>query len=143
MGYADRGRKSTGNYGSTSAPLVVNDLVIAGVAGGDMGIRGYLSAYRAATGERVWRFYTVPKPGEKLSETWQGQELAKTGGGGATWMTGTYDPESRTLFWGVGNPYPALNGDERLGDNCIGVRACTRILMRESEVVLPALLRHA
>ena len=106
-----------GNYGSTSAPLVVNDLVIAGVAGGDMGIRGYLSAYRVATGERVWRFYTVPKPGEKLSETWQGQELAKTGGGGATWMTGTYDPETRTLFWGVGNPYPALNGDERQGDN--------------------------
>jgi PQQ-dependent dehydrogenase (methanol/ethanol family) len=106
-----------GNYGNTSAPLVVNDLVIAGVAGGDMGIRGYLSAYRVTTGERVWRFYTVPKPGEPKSETWQGKELAATQGGGATWMSGTYDPETNTLFWGVGNPYPAMNGDERQGDN--------------------------
>jgi PQQ-dependent dehydrogenase (methanol/ethanol family) len=106
-----------GNYGSTSAPLVANDLVVAGVAGGDMGIRGYLSAYRAASGERVWRFYTVPKPGEPKSETWRGGELERTGGGGATWMTGTYDPETRTLFWGVGNPYPAMNGDDRQGDN--------------------------
>ena len=106
-----------GNYGSTAAPLVVNDLVIAGVAGGDMGIRGYLSAYRVTTGERVWRFYTVPKPGEPKSETWKGKDLAETKGGGATWMSGTYDPETRTVFWGVGNPYPAMNGDERQGDN--------------------------
>ena len=106
-----------GNYGNTAAPLVVNDLVVAGVAGGDMGIRGYLSAYRATTGERVWRFYTAPKPGEPKSETWRGGELERTGGGGATWMTGTYDPETRTIFWGVGNPYPAMNGDDRQGDN--------------------------
>ncbi len=106
-----------GNYGSTAAPLVVNDLVIAGVAGGDMGIRGYLSAYRVTTGERVWRFYTVPKPGERKSETWKGKDLAETKGGGATWMSGTYDPETRTIFWGVGNPYPAMDGDERQGDN--------------------------
>lgn len=112
---ADEGPQ--GNYGSTAAPLVVNDLVIAGVAGGDMGIRGYLSAYRATTGERVWRFYTVPKPGEPNSETWKGKDLGETGGGGATWMSGTYDPETRSLFWGVGNPYPAMNGDERQGDN--------------------------
>ena len=106
-----------GNYGSTAAPLVVNDLVIAGVAGGDMGIRGYLSAYRVTTGEREWRFYTVPKPGEPKSETWKGKDLAETKGGGATWMSGTYDPETRTIFWGVGNPYPAMDGDERQGDN--------------------------
>ena len=106
-----------GNYGSTAAPLVVNDLVIAGVAGGDMGIRGFLSAYRVTTGERVWRFYTVPKPGEPKSETWKGKDLGETKGGGATWMSGTYDPETRTLFWGVGNPYPAMDGDERQGDN--------------------------
>jgi PQQ-dependent dehydrogenase (methanol/ethanol family) len=105
------------NYGNTSAPLVVNDLVVAGVSGGDLGIRGFLSAYKASTGERVWRFWTVPEPGGPGSETWKGTALASYGGGGATWMTGTYDPETRTIFWGVGNPYPAMNGDERQGDN--------------------------
>jgi len=112
---ADEGAQ--GNYGNTSAPLVVNDLVIAGVSGGDMGIRGYISAYKVSTGERVWRFYTVPKPGEPNSETWKGRNLPETKGGGATWMSGTYDAETRTLFWGVGNPYPSMNGDERQGDN--------------------------
>jgi PQQ-dependent dehydrogenase (methanol/ethanol family) len=105
------------NYGGTSAPLVVKDLVVAGVAGGDQGVRGFLSAYKADTGERVWRFWTVPKPGEPNAETWKGSALAQYGGGGATWMTGTYDAETDTLFWGVGNPYPALDGDERRGDN--------------------------
>ena len=105
------------NYGSTSAPIVVKDLVIAGISGGDLGIRGFLSAYKATTGERVWRFWTVPKPGEPLSETWKGSALANGGGGGASWMTGTYDAETETLFWGVGNPFPALDGDERQGDN--------------------------
>ncbi|HLX43796.1 MAG TPA: PQQ-binding-like beta-propeller repeat protein [Bryobacteraceae bacterium] len=105
------------NYGTTSAPLVVKDLVISGVAGGDQGVRGFLSAYKASTGERAWRFWTTPKPGEPGSETWKGTALARYGGGGATWMTGTYDAETGTLFWGVGNPYPALNGDERQGDN--------------------------
>ena len=105
------------NYGSTSAPLVVKDLVIGGVAGGDQGVRGFLAAYNVATGERAWRFWTVPLPGEPKSETWQGTALARFGGGGATWMTGTYDHETDTLFWGVGNPYPAYNGDERRGDN--------------------------
>ena len=105
------------NYGSTSAPLVVGDLVIGGVAGGDQGVRGFLSAYRVTTGERAWRFWTVPAPGEPKSETWKGTALPKFGGGGATWMSGTYDAETDTLFWGVGNPYPAYNGDERQGDN--------------------------
>jgi len=105
------------NYGGTAAPLAVKNLVVAGVAGGDQGVRGFLSAYKADTGERAWRFWTVPKPGEPNSETWKGTALAQYGGGGATWMTGTYDPETDTLFWGVGNPYPALDGDQRLGDN--------------------------
>jgi PQQ-dependent dehydrogenase (methanol/ethanol family) len=105
------------NYGNTSAPLVVQDMVVAGISGGDLGMRGFLDAYKADTGQRVWRFWTVPKPGEPLSETWQGTALAEFGGGGGTWMTGTYDPETDTVFWGVGNPYPALNGDERRGDN--------------------------
>ena len=105
------------NYGNTAAPLVVNDLLVAGVSGGDLGVRGFLSAYRASTGERVWRFFTTPKPGGPGSETWRGTALARYGGGGATWMTGTFDPETNTVFWGTGNPYPALNGDERKGDN--------------------------
>ncbi|HEU0119841.1 MAG TPA: PQQ-binding-like beta-propeller repeat protein [Bryobacteraceae bacterium] len=105
------------NIGNTAAPLVVNDLVIAGVSGGDLGMRGFLDAYKASTGERVWRFWTVPKPGEPGSETWVGSSLPDHGGGGATWMTGTFDPDTNTVFWGTGNPYPSMNGDERKGDN--------------------------
>jgi len=105
------------NIGNTAAPLVVNDLVIAGVSGGDLGMRGFLDAYKISTGERVWRFWTVPKPGEPGSETWIGTSLPEHGGGGATWMTGTFDPETQTVFWGTGNPYPSMNGDERKGDN--------------------------
>jgi PQQ-dependent dehydrogenase (methanol/ethanol family) len=103
------------NYGSTSAPLVVNDLVVAGVSGGDEGIRGFLDAYKASTGERVWRFWTVPAPGEPGSETWSGRAIEH--GCGATWLTGTYDPEARLLYWPTGNPCPDYNGDERKGDN--------------------------
>ena len=105
------------NYGNTSAPLVVNDMVVAGISGGDLGMRGFLAAFNADDGELAWRFWTVPEPGEPLAETWQGTALAEFGGGGGTWMTGTYDPDTDTVFWGVGNPYPSMNGDERLGDN--------------------------
>ena len=103
------------NYGATSAPLVVNDLVISGTSGGDEGIRGVLNAYRASTGEHVWRFWTIPARGEPGSETWQGDALEH--GCAATWLTGTYDPESGLLFWPTGNPCPDYNGDQRKGDN--------------------------
>jgi alcohol dehydrogenase (cytochrome c) len=103
------------NYGSTAAPLVVNDLVIAGVSGGDEGIRGFLDAYKASTGERAWRFWTIPAPGEPGSETWKGRAIEH--GCGATWLTGVYDPESGILYWPTGNPCPDYNGVERLGDN--------------------------
>ena len=103
------------NYGSTSAPLVVNDLVVAGVSGGDEGIRGFLDAYKASTGERAWRFWTIPSPGEPGSETWGGRAIEH--GCGATWFTGTYDPEARLLYWPIGNPCPDYNGEERKGDN--------------------------
>jgi alcohol dehydrogenase (cytochrome c) len=103
------------NYGSTSAPLVVNDLVIAGVSGGDEGIRGFLDAYKASTGEHAWRFWTIPAAGEPGSETWSGRALEH--GCGSTWFTGTYDPEARLLYWPTGNPCPDYNGDERKGDN--------------------------
>jgi len=103
------------NYGSTSAPLVVDDLVIAGVSGGDEGVRGFLDAYKASTGEHAWRFWTVPARGEPGSETWVGRAIEH--GCGATWLTGTYDPEARLLYWPTGNPCPDYNGDERKGDN--------------------------
>ena len=103
------------HYGSTSAPLAVNDLVIAGVSGGDEGIRGFLDAYKAATGERAWRFWTVPAPGEPGSETWVGKSSEH--GCAATWLTGTYDPDAKLLYWPTGNPCPDYNGDERRGDN--------------------------
>ena len=103
------------HYGSTSAPLVVNDLVIAGVSGGDEGIRGLVDAFKATTGERVWRFWTVPGRGQPGSETWIGSALEH--GCAATWLTGTYDPEANLLYWPTGNPCPDYNGDERKGDN--------------------------
>lgn len=107
--------KYPGDYYGAAAPLVVGDLVIAGVAGGDSPLRGFLAAYKASTGEQVWRLWTIPNPGEPLSETWKGRDLPT--GGGATWATGSYDAETGTLYWAVGNPYPATNGDQRGGSN--------------------------
>jgi alcohol dehydrogenase (cytochrome c) len=103
------------NYGSTGAPLVAGGLVIAGVSGGDEGVRGFLDAYRPDTGERAWRFWTVPARGEPASETWSGAAIEH--GCASTWLTGSYDPEARLLYWPTGNPCPDYNGDARKGDN--------------------------
>jgi PQQ-dependent dehydrogenase (methanol/ethanol family) len=103
------------NYGATSAPLVVKDLVISGTSGGDEGIRGFVSAYSAATGRRVWRFWTVPSPGDPAAATWVGRAIEH--GCASTWLTGAYDVETDTIFWPTGNPCPDFNGDERRGDN--------------------------
>lgn len=103
------------HYGSTVAPLVVKDMVIGGVAGADWGVRGFLSAYNANTGKRAWRFFTVPATGEPGIETWQGPE--PTEGGGSTWLTGSYDAETDTLYWPTATPYPTTDGDSRRGDN--------------------------
>ena len=103
------------HYGATGAPLVVNDLVIGGVGGGDGGIRGFIAAYKITTGELAWRFWTVPKPGEPGSETWQGEAIHV--GGAATWLTGTYDPETGLLYWPTGNPFPDTDGTDRGGSN--------------------------
>src|SRR5260370_9152820 len=107
--------ETPGRYSATSAPLVVGDLVISGIGGGDTPLRGFLTAYRATTGEQVWRFWTIPNRGEPVADTWKGNALPT--GGGATWLTGSYDTETDTLFWAVGNPYPATDGDEREGTN--------------------------
>ena len=102
-------------YSITAAPLVVKDKLIVGIAGGELGIRGFLDAYDLETGRRVWRFWTIPAPGEPGNETWEGESW-KTGGG-PTWMTGSYDAELDLIYWGVGNPGPVWNGDDRAGDN--------------------------
>ena len=91
-------------YGSTVAPLIVKDMVVAGVSGGDWGIRGFIAAYKAATGERAWRFWTVPRNGEPGSETWRGKDPEF--GGGSTWLTGTYDPETNTSVLAHRHPLP-------------------------------------
>ena len=99
----------------TAAPLVADGKVIVGISGGEAGIRGYLDAYDAQTGKRVWRMYTVPSPGEPGSDTWAGDSWMR--GAGATWLTGSYDPALKLLYWGTGNPGPDWNGDARQGDN--------------------------
>jgi PQQ-dependent dehydrogenase (methanol/ethanol family) len=103
------------HYGSTVAPLVVKDMVVAGVSGGDWGMRGFVAAYKASNGERVWRHWTIPGKGEPGAESWGGNP-PKTGGG-ATWLTGSYDPETDTLYWATGNPYPDSDDRNRPGDN--------------------------
>ena len=103
------------NYGATSAPLAVGNLVLSGHSGGDEGARGFLAAFDQETGKEVWRFWTVPNKGERAAETWQGTALEH--GCAATWLTGTYDPDSDTVYWPTGNPCPDYNGDERKGDN--------------------------
>ena len=99
----------------TAAPLAVDGKIIVGISGGEAGIRGFLDAYDAKTGKQVWRFWTVPSPGEPGSESWPGDSWVH--GGGATWLTGSYDPELKLLYWGTGNPGPDWNGDSRKGDN--------------------------
>ncbi len=103
------------NYGATSAPLVVKDKVLVGTSGGDDGVRGFLAAYDAETGKQVWRFWTIPGPGEFGSASWPG-ELYKRGGG-TTWMPGTYDPELNTIYWATSNPAPDFDGAPRPGDD--------------------------
>jgi PQQ-dependent dehydrogenase (methanol/ethanol family) len=103
------------HYGSTVAPLVVKDMVVAGVSGADWGIRGFLAAYKASTGERVWRFWTVPAKGEPGYETWKGKDPEF--GGGATWLTGSYDSETDTLYWPTATPFPNTDDRDRPGDN--------------------------
>ncbi|WP_018334410.1 PQQ-dependent dehydrogenase, methanol/ethanol family [Actinomycetospora chiangmaiensis] len=105
-----------GESGS-AAPLIVKDMVVVGSAGGEFGVRGHLDAFDAETGERRWRCYTVPKPGEPGSETWPDDGEAWQRGGANCWITPTYDPELELLFQGTGNPAPDFDGGVREGDN--------------------------
>jgi alcohol dehydrogenase (cytochrome c) len=103
-------------YSATSAPLVVKDKIVVGIAGAEYGIRGFIDAYDAKTGKLAWRTYTIPAPGEPGFETW-GKGNGWQTGGGSTWLTGSFDPELNLLYWATGNPAPDWNADNRPGDN--------------------------
>ncbi len=102
-------------FSTTAAPLVVKNQVIVGIAGAEFGTRGFIDSYDADTGKRLWRFHTVPAPGEPGGDTWTNDAWKR--GGGSTWITGSYDPELNLIYWGTGNPGPDMNGDVRPGDN--------------------------
>jgi alcohol dehydrogenase (cytochrome c) len=102
------------NYNATSAPLIVGDLIITGTAGGEEGVRGFVAAFDQE-GKEVWRFWTVPAPGEPGSQTWSGKGIEH--GGAVAWFTGVYDAETDTVFWPTGNPGNDYNGDDRGGDD--------------------------
>ena len=132
-------------YAATLAPLVIDGKVIVGISGGEYPTQGFLDAYDPATGKRIWRFSTIPDPGERGSETWPASADVLARGGGGTWMTGTYDPELNLLYWGTGNPNPDYYGADRKGDNLY-----TNSLVaidagdRHAEVALPVhAARHA
>ncbi len=103
----------TGCY-STLAPLAVRGKIILGYSGGELGVRGSVSAFDALTGKRLWKTYTVPGPTEPGGQTWKGEAYKR--GGGSTWITGVYDPATNTTYWGTGNPGPWV-ADDRPGDN--------------------------
>ena len=101
----------------TGAPLVVNGMAITGVAGAEYGIRGWVAATDLSTQKELWRTYTIPAKGEPGSNTWKDNHAAQTSGGGSTWVSGSYDPATNTIFWGVGNPGPDWDNTYRPGDN--------------------------
>ena len=102
-------------YALTMAPLVIKDKVVVGTAGGEFGIRGFIAAYDAQSGEEAWKFYTIPGPGEPGHETWQADDWEH--GGASAWITGSYDPDLNLTYWGIGNPGPDWNPSQRPGDN--------------------------
>jgi len=101
----------------TAAPLAIKDKIIVGAANGDQGVRDWIAGLDAATGKRLWRQFTVPAPGEPGSETWKGNTNAWQTGGGAVWVTGTYDSATNQTIWGTGNPVPMFDPFHRPGDN--------------------------
>jgi alcohol dehydrogenase (cytochrome c) len=107
--------KPEAGYSATLAPLIVKNKVIVGPAGGEYGINGFLGAFDPETGKELWRFNTIPQPGDPGHETWKGNSWMH--GSGPVWNTGSYDPDLNLVYWGIGNPGPDWNGDDRAGDN--------------------------
>ena len=101
----------------TGAVLPINDKIIVGASGGDSGVRDWIAALDAKTGRQLWLKYTIPAPGEPGSETWKDKNNAWQTGGGAMWVTGSYDPQSNQTIWGTGNPVPMMDPSFRPGDN--------------------------
>jgi alcohol dehydrogenase (cytochrome c) len=116
---------SQAGYSVTVAPLAFKDKVIVGVGGGEYGIRGFIAAFDAKTGKQLWKFYTIPGPGEPGHETWEAcppnsaycDPEAWKHGSGSVWVTGSFDPALNLTYWGIGNVGPDYNGDQRPGDN--------------------------
>ena len=101
-------------YSMTVAPLVADGVVITGISGAEFGTRGFIDGWDPATGKKLWRTYTIPTPDEPGGDTWKGDTWKL--GGGSTWITGSYDAELNTVYWGIGNPGP-FNAAVRPGDN--------------------------
>jgi len=101
----------------TAAPLAIKDKIVLGAAGGDHGVRDFIVALDGATGKLIWRKYVVPAPGEPGSDTWKDKNNAWQTGGGAMWVTGSYDVASNQVLWGTGNPVPMYDPYYRPGDN--------------------------
>ena len=101
----------------TAAPLAIRDKIIVGASGGDRGVRDFIAGLDAASGKLLWRKFTIPAPGEPGSETWKDKNNAWQTGGGAVWVTGTYDVASNQTIWGTGNPVPMMDARARPGDN--------------------------
>ena len=101
-------------YSMTMAPLVADGIVLTGISGAEFGTRDFIDGWDPATGKHVWRTYTVPSPDEPGGDTWKGDTWKF--GGGSTWITGSYDPDLNTVYWGIGNPGP-FNAAVRPGDN--------------------------
>ena len=101
----------------TAAPLAVKDKIIVGAAGGDRGVRDWIASLDGASGKIIWRKYVIPAPGEPGSETWKDKNNAWQIGGGAMWITGSYDPATNQVIWGTGNPVPMFDPTYRPGDN--------------------------
>ena len=112
---AKLGDKATEKFAITHAPTIVKDMVVVGIAGGDLGVRGSIAAFDAKSGRERWRFFTIPGPGEPGNDTWSGESW-KTGGAGV-WNSGAYDAEANLVYFGTGNPAPDWDGRSRLGDN--------------------------
>jgi len=93
-------------YYSTGAPIVANGVLISGVSGGELTTRGFLDGWDPDTGQKLWRRYTIPAPGEPGSETWPANSDAWKYGGGPTWRSGSYDPQLDLVYWGTGNAEP-------------------------------------
>ena len=106
---------NTAGYSLTEAPLIVKDKIVIGAAGGEKGMRGFLAAYSAETGQEEWKFNTIPGPGEPGNDTWPGDTWKR--GGASSWMTGSYDPDLNLVIWGTGNPWPDTDPEVRIGDN--------------------------